>query len=58
MAAEGRVHVEAVADRGLPVERAVAVGVVQPVDAGRHADDQVAVVIQDAAEDVPGRIVR
>ena len=39
------------------IDDAVAVGVVQAVDAGRHAEEQIAAVRQDAAADVPGRIV-
>ena len=41
---EGRMGVEALADRGPLVEHAVAVGVAQPIDARRDTDDEVAVV--------------
>ena len=57
MTAEGRVGVEALADRGALVEHAVAVGVAQPVDARRDTGDHAAVLQQDAAEDVERRVV-
>ena len=57
VAAERHVRVVAVADGRLAIDDAVAVRVVEAVDAGRHAEEQVAAVRQDAAADVPGRVV-
>ena len=57
VAAERHMRVVAVADRRLAIDDAVAVRVAQAVDAGRHAEEQVAAVGQDAAADVPGRVL-
>ncbi len=51
--AERRMNVVALADRHARIERAVAVGVAQPVDAGRHAQEEIGAVGEHAAGDVP-----
>ena len=54
--AKRRVHAVALADDDLAIDGAVAVVVLQPPDAGRRSDQQVAAVVEQAAGDVVGRI--